>query len=64
MEPGLKATNEMAIVDDTQAWSLDPDGGWHRIPKVQGMSVQDALRAAALERSVPFDDPLRPVPTR
>jgi polyphosphate kinase len=60
----LEEILRLNLADDTQGWSLDPGGRWNRIPKVQGVSAQDALRAAALERSVPFDDPLRPVPAR
>ncbi len=60
----LEEILRLNLADDTQGWSLDPGGRWNRIAKVQGVSAQDALRAAALERSVPFDDPLRPVPAR
>jgi polyphosphate kinase len=42
---------ELNLADDTQSWSLDAHGDWHRIPTTAGVSVQRTLQAAALERS-------------
>ena len=62
-DPGAMAQLEeilqLNLADDTRSWSLDPDGRWHREPTVVGVSAQESLQAAALERGLQFDDPLR-----
>jgi polyphosphate kinase len=42
---------DLNLADDTQSWSLDAHGDWHRIPTTKGVNAQRALQAAALERS-------------
>ncbi|HEX4244930.1 MAG TPA: polyphosphate kinase 1, partial [Acidimicrobiales bacterium] len=51
---------DINLADDSQAWSLLPDGTWVRVPKVKGIATQEVLAARALERSVPPDDSRRP----
>jgi polyphosphate kinase len=51
---------DVNLADDTQAWSLMPDGKWIRVPRVEGIATQEVLAAQALERSVPPDDSRRP----
>ncbi|HEX3840169.1 MAG TPA: polyphosphate kinase 1 [Acidimicrobiales bacterium] len=46
------------MADDVQSWSLDPDGTWHRIPTVAGVSAQQSLQATALARNMPHDEVL------
>ncbi len=58
----LEEILRLNLADDSYSWSLDPDGKWRRIPTLVGTSAQDTLQAAALERSLQFDDPLRPPP--
>ncbi len=54
-----EAVNELGVIldvnlaDDTQAWSLMPDGTWNRVPEIEGIATQEVLAAQALERSVP-----------
>jgi polyphosphate kinase len=55
----LEEILELNLADDTQAWSLDPDGGWHRIPTTVGVATQDSLIVAALERSSLVDESRR-----
>ena len=45
------------LADDLQSWSLSPDGSWHRIPTVLGISTQAALEEAALQRGDLLDRP-------
>ena len=52
----LEEILELNLADDRQSWSLDPDGSWHRIPTVVGVATQEALEAAALQRSALLDD--------
>ncbi len=52
----LEEILQLNLADDTQSWSLDADGTWHRIPTVVGIATQEALQAAALERSSLLDD--------
>jgi polyphosphate kinase len=51
---------DINLADDTQAWELQPDGKWIRVPRVKGIATQEVLAAQALERSVPPDDSRRP----
>ncbi|HEY2564654.1 MAG TPA: polyphosphate kinase 1 [Acidimicrobiales bacterium] len=51
---------DINLADDTQAWELQPDGKWIRVPRVKGVATQEVLAAQALERSVPPDDSRRP----
>ena len=55
----LEEILELNLADDTQSWSLDADGTWHRIPTVLGIATQEALEVAALERSSLLDEPRR-----
>jgi polyphosphate kinase len=55
----LEQILELNLADDTQSWSLAPDGTWHRIPTVIGVATQEILMATALERSSFLDDPPR-----
>jgi polyphosphate kinase len=52
----LEQILQLNLADDTQAWSLDADGSWTRIPTVMGVSAQKALQVAALERGSLLDD--------
>ena len=47
----LEEILDLNLADDRQSWSLAPDGAWHRIPTVVGVATQEALEAAALQRS-------------
>ena len=51
---------DINLDDDSQTWSLMPDGTWVRVPKVKGIATQEVLAVRALERSVPPDDSRRP----
>jgi polyphosphate kinase len=55
----LEQILELNMADDTQAWSLDAAGEWHRIPTTVGVATQDLLIAAALERSLLVDESRR-----
>jgi polyphosphate kinase len=55
----LEEILELNLADDRQSWSLHPDGSWHRIPTLVGVATQEALEAAALERSSLLDDARR-----
>jgi polyphosphate kinase len=52
----LEEILQLNLADDTQAWALDADGDWSRIPTVAGISTQAALQVAALERSSLLDE--------
>jgi polyphosphate kinase len=47
----LQRILELDLADDTQAWELQPDGVWTRVPTVDGHSVQHELSADALRRA-------------
>jgi len=55
----LEEILELNLADDTQSWSLDANGGWHRIPTTVGVATQDSLIVAALERSSLIDESRR-----
>jgi polyphosphate kinase len=55
----LEQIVELNLSDDTQSWSLDAGGTWHRVPTVLGTSTQVALQRAALERSAVLDETRR-----
>jgi polyphosphate kinase len=55
----LEEILELNLADDTHSWSLADDGVWHRVPTVVGVSTQDSLAAAALQRSSFLDSPRR-----
>ncbi len=57
----LEEILQLNLADDTESWSLDARGHWHRIPKVVGVNAQKSLEAAALERSALTDEPRRPI---
>jgi polyphosphate kinase len=42
---------ELCLADDTNAWSLGPDGSWARVATEQGVSVQQALQDLARKRA-------------
>ena len=52
----LEQILQLNLADDTQAWSLQADGDWTRIPTVVGISTQEALQVAALERGSLLDE--------
>jgi polyphosphate kinase len=47
----LEQILELNLADDSQSWSLDSHGDWHRIPTTRGVNAQRALQVAALARS-------------
>jgi len=47
----LEAILALNLADDTEAWELQPDGTWARVPTVRGINAQEALRANALVRA-------------
>jgi polyphosphate kinase len=47
----LREVLELLLADDTQAWTLGPDGCWSRVPTVAGISTQRRLMEAARERA-------------
>ena len=49
------------LADDTQSWSLDGDGTWHRIPTVLHNATQRSLEEAALKRGDLLDRPRGPL---
>jgi len=46
----LREVLEVSLADDTQAWSLGPDGGWERVMGGQ-VSTQASLAALAAQRA-------------
>jgi polyphosphate kinase len=42
---------DLNLADDMNAWELGPDGGWARVPTVDGISVQARLQELALNRA-------------
>jgi polyphosphate kinase len=54
----LEQILQLNLADDTQAWELDAGGRWSRIPTVVGISTQEALQVAALERGSLLDEVL------
>ncbi len=56
----LEEVLSINLADDSQAWSLRPDGNWQRVPKTAGIATQEVLANEALERSAPPDDSRRP----
>ncbi len=52
----LEQILQLNLADDTQSWSLHADGDWTRIPTVVGISTQEALQVAALERGSLLDE--------
>ena len=56
----LEEILDLNLADDMRSrgrWH--PTGAWHRIPTVVGVATQEALEAAALERSSFLDDSRR-----
>ncbi len=43
------------LADDTLAWSLAPDGVWHKVPTVEGSDTHDRLQELALARTASVD---------
>jgi polyphosphate kinase len=42
---------DLDLQDDTNSWSLGPEGKWSRVPAVNGMSVQRRLEELARDRA-------------
>jgi polyphosphate kinase len=42
---------ELNFRDDVLAWELAPDGTWHKIPTVSGVSTHRALQELAMARA-------------
>jgi polyphosphate kinase len=42
---------DLDLADDTNAWSLEADGRWRRVPRAAGVSVQRSLQDLARERA-------------
>jgi polyphosphate kinase len=40
---------EILLADDVLAWSLGPDGVWHRVPNVHGLNSHKRFQELALE---------------
>ena len=53
----LEEILQLNLADDTQSWALDADGTWSRIPTVVGISTQEALQVAALDRGSLLAEP-------
>jgi len=49
----IKEVLDLLLRDDTEAWSLQPDGAWVRVPTVHGHHAQEELRKLALARARP-----------
>jgi polyphosphate kinase len=47
----LEEVVELCLADDENAWELDSEGRWHRVPTVVGLSVQRELAKRARERA-------------
>lgn len=46
----LEEILDLNMADDIQAWNLQADGSWFRVPTVQGIGAQASLEAAARVR--------------
>jgi polyphosphate kinase len=44
---------QLVLADDTEAWELQRDGTWTRVPTVRGVSAQQSLREDALAGGEP-----------
>lgn len=42
---------DVELADDTNAWTLGPDGNWSRVPTEKGLSAQRQLQELAVERA-------------
>jgi polyphosphate kinase len=47
----LERILELVMADDTEAWELQADGTWTRVPTVRGANAQQSLREDALARA-------------
>jgi polyphosphate kinase len=47
----LDETLELNLADDVSTWELAPNGEWHRVPSLHGISTQKRLQDLAVERS-------------
>ncbi len=47
----LKQILDISLGDDVLAWELGPDGGWRRVPTVEGLNSQNRFKELALERA-------------
>ena len=47
----LERVLELLLADDTEAWQLEPDGTWTRVPTLRGVSAQETFRRDALARA-------------
>ena len=44
---------QASLVDDDLAWTLDSEGGWHKVPTTNGINAQRYLQEMALRHSHP-----------
>jgi polyphosphate kinase len=55
MDPGLQARLDeivdVLLDDDCLSWTLDPEGGWHRVPRRTGVNAQARLAELARVRA-------------
>jgi len=42
---------DVLLADDTLAWELGSDGGWHRVAEIEGVNAHDTLQDLATARS-------------
>jgi hypothetical protein len=47
----LREIIDVVLHDDEQAWQLDADGRWTKVPPVAGTGTNARLRELAVERS-------------
>ena len=54
-DPALRARLdeiiEITFADDVLSWELGADGGWSKVPTVQGVDVQETMMRLATERA-------------
>jgi polyphosphate kinase len=55
MDPGLQARLDQIVAvlldDDCLSWTLDPEGGWRRVPRRTGINAQSRLAELARARA-------------
>ncbi|MBO0887291.1 MAG: RNA degradosome polyphosphate kinase, partial [Acidimicrobiales bacterium] len=55
---------EVELADDTNTWTLGPDGNWTRVPTKKGISAQRQLQDLAVERARRRREPETLTPVR
>ncbi|MGA3215110.1 MAG: polyphosphate kinase 1 [Acidimicrobiales bacterium] len=60
LQARLEETIELNLADDSNAWTLRPDGAWVREVSVLGLSAQKRLQELALERARRRRSPEKP----